>query len=202
MATKKTPAKTASAKKTVANKKGKTVKAKSVAKPKVAAKAPAKKKKAVAKKAVAKKTPVKKTAAKKTPAKTPAPSVPKAAPLGNHIDNVTYALLKTIVDAIQEKKGENLLCLDLRDIENRVCDFFIICEGNSSTQIDAIAASVEFKVKKELGEYAYRSEGWDNALWILIDYVNVIVHVFDRETRAFYNLESLWADADEIKFKS
>jgi ribosome-associated protein len=116
------------------------------------------------------------------------------------VDHAAYELAKTIVDGILEKKGENLVCLDLRNIENRVCDYFIICEGNSTTQIDAIAGSVEFTVKKVLGERPYRSEGWDNALWILIDYVNVIVHVFDRETRAFYNLESLWADADEVKF--
>lgn len=125
---------------------------------------------------------------------TPAPKNTKP------VDHAAYQLAKTIVEGILEKKGENLVCLDLRNIENRVCDYFIICEGNSTTQIDAIASSVEFTVKKVLGERPYRSEGWDNALWILIDYVNVIVHVFDRETRAFYNLESLWADADEVKF--
>jgi ribosome-associated protein len=128
---------------------------------------------------------------------TPNPTQPKNT---KPVDHAAYELAKTIVDGILEKKGENLVCLDLRNIENRVCDYFIICEGNSTTQIDAIANSVEFTVKKVLGERPYRSEGWDNALWILIDYVNVIVHVFDRETRYFYNLESLWADAETVKF--
>ncbi|MDQ3110728.1 MAG: ribosome silencing factor [Bacteroidota bacterium] len=109
-------------------------------------------------------------------------------------------MAKSIVNAIEEKKGDNIICLDLRDIENRVCDYFIICDGNSTTQVEAIAGSVEFMVKKELGERPYRSEGYENATWILIDYVNVIVHVFDKETRHFYNLESLWADGERIEF--
>ncbi|MEO5642221.1 MAG: ribosome silencing factor [Bacteroidia bacterium] len=116
------------------------------------------------------------------------------------VDHEAFKLAKAIVNAIEEKKGENVVCLDLRDIENRVCDYFIICEGNSTTQIEAIAGSVEYLVKKELGERPYRSEGYENATWILIDYVNVIVHVFDKETRHFYNLESLWADGERITF--
>jgi ribosome-associated protein len=116
------------------------------------------------------------------------------------VDHAAFKLAKSIVNAIEEKKGDNIVCLDLRDIENRVCDYFIICDGNSSTQIEAIAGSVEFMVKKELGERPYRSEGYENATWILIDYVNVIVHVFDKETRHFYNLESLWADGERITF--
>jgi ribosome-associated protein len=116
------------------------------------------------------------------------------------VDHAAFKLAKTIVNAIEEKKGDNIVCLDLRDIENRVCDYFIICDGNSTTQIEAIAGSVEFLVKKELGERPYRSEGYENATWILIDYVNVIVHVFDKETRHFYNLESLWADGERITF--
>ncbi|MCX6312403.1 MAG: ribosome silencing factor [Bacteroidetes bacterium] len=105
-----------------------------------------------------------------------------------------------MVKAIEEKKGDNIVCIDLRNIENRVCDYFIICDGNSTTQVDAIGGSVEFLVKKELGERPYRSEGYENKTWILIDYVNVIVHVFDKETRHFYNLESLWADGERITF--
>jgi ribosome-associated protein len=116
------------------------------------------------------------------------------------VDHAAFKLAKAIVNAIEEKKGDNIVCLDLRDIENRVCDYFIICDGNSSTQIEAIAGSVEFLVKKQLGERPYRSEGYENATWILIDYVNVIVHVFDKETRHFYNLESLWADGERITF--
>lgn len=117
------------------------------------------------------------------------------------VDPITFKLAKSIVNAIEEKKGDNIVCIDLRTIENRVCDYFIICDGTSSTQIDAIGGSVEFLVKKELGERPYRSEGYENKTWILIDYVNVIVHVFDKETRHFYNLESLWADGERIIFK-
>lgn len=109
-------------------------------------------------------------------------------------------LADAVVNGILEKKGEHVVCLDLRSIENAVCSFFIICEGNSDTQVEAIADSVEMLVKKQTGQRPYRSEGWENALWILIDYIDVVVHVFERETRTFYNLEKLWADAEEIKY--
>lgn len=110
-------------------------------------------------------------------------------------------LAESAVHGILEKKGQNVRWLDLRNIENAVCDYFIICEGNSRTQVEAIADSVEMIVKKETGQRPYRSEGWENALWILIDYINVVVHVFEPDTRHFYNLESLWADAEEIPVK-
>jgi ribosome-associated protein len=128
---------------------------------------------------------------------TPNPKTPK-----NNLpaDPKALNLCKAIVNAIEEKKGDNIIALDLRNIENRVCDYFIICDGNSSTQIEAIAGSVEFLIKRDLGERPYRSEGYENKTWILIDYVNVIVHIFDKETRYFYNLESLWADGDTITF--
>ncbi|HLG02674.1 MAG TPA: ribosome silencing factor [Bacteroidia bacterium] len=111
-----------------------------------------------------------------------------------------YELALAVASGILEKKGENIVCLDLRNIENAVCDYFIICEGNSSIQVEAIADSVEETVKKRMHQRPYRSEGWQNALWILIDFVNVVVHVFQKDTRQFYNLESLWADAEEVKF--
>ncbi len=126
------------------------------------------------------------------------PSLPKKE--NGPVDVAALKLAKEIVNAIEEKKGENVICLDLRGIENRVCDYFIICDGKSNTQVDAIAQSVEFLVKKNTGERPYRSEGYENATWILIDYVNVIVHVFDKETRYFYNLEALWADGEQIMF--
>lgn len=110
-------------------------------------------------------------------------------------------LAESVVNGILEKKGHNVRWLDLRNIENSVCDYFIICEGNSNTQVEAIADSVEETVKKETAQRPYRSEGWENALWILIDYVNVVVHIFERDTRQFYNLEALWADAEEIAVK-
>jgi ribosome-associated protein len=158
------------------------------------------------KKAAAKSKPVSKAKGTKKavskPAKKSSVSV-KVAPKkkqGKQPDEAGFKLAKSIVNAIEEKKGDNIVCLDLRAIENRVCDYFIICEGNSTTQIEAIAGSVEELVKKDLGERPYRSEGYENATWILIDYINVIVHVFDRETRYFYNLESLWADGEKIQF--
>ena len=199
----KAPAKKKSAAKKSAPAKSKAPKGKSVKK--ASPKAPAAKKtakKAVAKKTVAKKTKAapKKAAGTKTVKKPVAKPVAEKASKVKPVDEAAFRLAKSIVNAIEEKKGDNIVCLDLRGIENRVCDYFIICEGNSTTQIEAIAGSVEYLVKKELGERPYRSEGYENATWILIDYVNVIVHVFDRETRYFYNLESLWADGEKIRF--
>lgn len=104
------------------------------------------------------------------------------------------------IKGILEKKGKNITSLDLRNIPNSVCDYFIICEGDSTTQVDAIAKSVEEEVKKETGENPYHSEGFENAEWILIDYVTVVVHIFQKQIREFYNLESLWADAEIEEF--
>jgi ribosome-associated protein len=130
---------------------------------------------------------------------TPAKPAPK--PVISKAKDEGWILAESVVNGILEKKGQNVRWLDLRNIENAVCDYFIICEGNSNTQVEAIAGSVEDVVKKETSQRPYRSEGWENALWILIDYINVVVHVFEHETRHFYNLESLWADAEEIKVK-
>lgn len=147
--------------------------------------------------------PVKKAAAK--PAKKvvaiakPVPA--KSKPAASKVKSEGELLAESIVRGILEKKGQNVQWLDLRGIENAVCDHFIICEGGSNTQVEAIADSVEDTVKAEMSQRPFRSEGWENALWILIDYVDVVVHVFERETRHFYNLESLWADAEEIKVK-
>lgn len=109
---------------------------------------------------------------------------------------------ETIADAavkgIQEKKGKNIVCLDLREIESAVADFFIICEGDSNVQIEAITKSVEEIIFKKTGEKPWHSEGREVAEWILIDYFNVVVHVFQKDIRDFYKLEDLWADA-EIK---
>lgn len=135
-----------------------------------------------------------KTVKAKAPAKTGAKARKKSA------SDDGFNLAKSVVNGILEKKGENIVCLDLRGIENAVCDYFIICEGNSNIQVEAIADSVIETVKKEVQQRPYRSEGWENALWVLIDYINVVVHVFQRETRQFYNLESLWADAETVDF--
>ncbi len=105
-------------------------------------------------------------------------------------------LFAYIIKAIQEKKGKNIINLNLKKIENSVCDNFIICHGTSKTHVEAIADSVEEFVKKNTGVIPWHKEGYENAEWILIDYFDIVVHIFSEDTRKFYNLESLWADAD------
>ena len=104
-------------------------------------------------------------------------------------------LITAILSGIEDVKGKEITILDLRDIENTVCDYFIICEGTSNTQVNAIVNSVQKKVSKELRDNPWHVEGSDNAEWVLIDYVNVVVHVFQKHTRQFYDIESLWGDA-------
>ncbi len=101
-----------------------------------------------------------------------------------------------IIKGIQEKKGENIVVLDLQTVDGAVTDFFVICEGNSNTQVDAIKDSIEEEVRKALGEKPWHIEGTSNLEWVLLDYVNVVAHVFQKDKRAHYNLEGLWADAD------
>jgi ribosome-associated protein len=105
-------------------------------------------------------------------------------------------IFKAIIQAIQEKKGENIVSLDLRKIPEAVADFFIICEAGTNTQIKAIADFVEVHVKDVLQEAPYRHEGHQGMHWVLIDYVNIVVHVMQPETRKFYKLEEMWSDAD------
>ncbi|HCC70288.1 MAG TPA: ribosome silencing factor [Bacteroidales bacterium] len=110
-------------------------------------------------------------------------------------------LIDNIVKGIFEKKGERILKLDFRSLENSVCDYFIICHGNSVTQVDSITESVELQVKKNTGENPNHREGTKNNIWVLLDYGNVVVHIFQDKFRDFYNLEALWADAviEELK---
>ena len=108
----------------------------------------------------------------------------------------TEVLLKSVVKGIFEKKGHNVLKIDLRKLENRIADYFVICHGSSITQVDAICDSVEDTVRKEAGEKPLHVEGLENCYWVLVDYSNVVVHIFLEEHRNFYSLESLWADAD------
>lgn len=110
-------------------------------------------------------------------------------------------IFKTIIHAIQEKKGEEIVSLDLRKIPEAVADFFIICEATNNTQLKAIADSVEFEVKKNCGELPYKHEGRQGEQWILIDYVNVVVHVMLEEPRKFYGLEEMWSDAPSMEHK-
>lgn len=104
-------------------------------------------------------------------------------------------LISVIISGIEDVKGNGIRILDLRDIDNTVCDYFIICEGTSNTQVNAIVNSVQKKVSKELKDNPWHTEGADNAEWVLIDYVNVVVHVFQKHIRAYYDIESLWGDA-------
>ncbi len=104
-------------------------------------------------------------------------------------------LIENIKKGIFEKKGERVLILDFRSFENSVCDYFIICHGNSVTQVDSITESVELQVKKNTGEHPHHREGLENCMWVLLDYGDVVVHIFQEQYRDFYNLESLWADA-------
>ena len=106
----------------------------------------------------------------------------------------TDHLVSEIIKGIEDVKGNNITILDLREIENTVCDYFILCDGNSNTQVSAIAASVQKHVSKTLKEKPWHIEGESNAEWILMDYVNVAVHVFQKHIRDFYKLEELWGD--------
>lgn len=104
-------------------------------------------------------------------------------------------IIKAIIAAVKNKKGDNIISLDLRKIQEAVADFFIICEASSTIQVKAIADHVEDEVKKKTGENPYRHEGYQAAQWVLIDYVNVVVHVMLPDTRKFYKLEEMWSDA-------
>ena len=104
-------------------------------------------------------------------------------------------IIKTIINAIHEKKGQNVISLDLRKIPEAVADFFIICEANNPSLLKAIADEIEHEVKERCNESAYKHEGRQAQQWILIDYVNVVVHIMLPEPRKFYQLEEMWSDA-------
>ena len=106
-------------------------------------------------------------------------------------------IFKTIVHAIQGKKGENIVSIDLRKIPEAVADFFIICEGGSTNQVKAIADSLTVEVESSCGELPYKHEGEQALQWVIIDYVNVVVHVMLPESRRFYKLEDMWSDAPQ-----
>jgi ribosome-associated protein len=104
-------------------------------------------------------------------------------------------LLTNIIRGIEEVKGNDIEILDLREIDNTVCDYFVICNGNSNTQVNAIVNSVQKTVSKELKDKPWHVEGNDNGEWVLMDYVDIVVHVFQKQIREFYNIEGLWGDA-------
>jgi ribosome-associated protein len=156
---------------------------------KISTKAPASKKSKV-------KVPVKSKSAPKAPASSAAIKAVKL----EVAKSPGRILADAAIHGILEKKGKNVICMDLKNVPNAVCDYFIICEAESTRQVSAIADSVDYEVKKATGENPFHTEGWENSLWILLDYVNVVVHVFESETRHFYRLESLWADAETKEY--
>jgi ribosome-associated protein len=104
-------------------------------------------------------------------------------------------LCDAIVEGMQENKAKDIVVLDLREISNSVCDYFVICSGESSTQVDGISSSVTRFTRKELKEKPWHIEGKTTSEWVLLDYVNVVAHIFYKDARPFYDLEDLWADA-------
>ncbi|MEZ4778374.1 MAG: ribosome silencing factor [Flavobacteriaceae bacterium] len=111
-------------------------------------------------------------------------------------------LVTEIIRGIEEVKGQDIQILDLREIENTVCDYFIICNGTSNTQVNAIVNSVQKLVSKALKEKPWHVEGSENAEWVLMDYVHVVVHVFQKHIREFYDIEGLWGDAKTVLIKT
>ena len=110
----------------------------------------------------------------------------------NSADN----LIAQIILGVDEVKGQEVKLLDLRNIENTVCDYFIVCTGTSNTHVSAISGSIQKIVSKAIHEKPFHTEGQDNAEWVLMDYIDVVVHVFQREVRKHYNIEELWGDAE------
>ncbi len=107
----------------------------------------------------------------------------------------TAGLIREIVLAIEDKKGKDIVSLDLSGFDGAICSHFVVCHADSTTQVAGIAAGVEERVLEKLGEKPWRIEGAQNALWIAMDYTDVMVHIFQRDLRSFYKLEELWADA-------
>ena len=112
------------------------------------------------------------------------------------------SLISNIVDGIENVKGLDVSILDIRDIENTVCRYFVVCTGSSNTHVSAIVSAIKKTVSKELKEKPFQTEGNENAEWVLIDYINVVVHVFQKQIREYYNIEELWGDAKTTKVAS
>ncbi len=114
----------------------------------------------------------------------------------------TDELIALIIQGIEEVKGQHTSLLDLRAIENTVCDYFIICNGTSNTHVNAIVGSIQKTVSKTIKDKPWHVEGQDNAEWVLMDYVNVVVHVFQKHIREYYDIEGLWGDAKVTEVES
>ena len=111
-------------------------------------------------------------------------------------------LISNIIKSIEEVKGKEVILIDMKKIDNSPCDYFIICDGSSNTKVNAIVSKIKKNVSKLLSEKPLNIEGLENCKWVLIDYINIVVHVFQKEIRNYYNIESLWGDAKHTKFVS
>ena len=109
------------------------------------------------------------------------------------------ALIQEIVAAIQDLKGEDIQILDMTGIENAVADYFVICSGNSNTQVNALGGKIEKEVRNNLQDRPFHTEGYSNSEWVLLDYINVVVHIFQKNIREYYDIEGLWGDAKVTK---
>lgn len=109
--------------------------------------------------------------------------------------NLSKLITESAIKGIQNVKGQDIAVMDLLEVGNSVCDYFVICHGSSNTNVEAIANSVEDKVREALSEKPLHREGLNNAEWVLLDYFSVVIHIFQKEKRDFYNIEELWADA-------
>ena len=114
----------------------------------------------------------------------------------------TDTLLAHIIEGIEEVKGEDINVLDLREIENNVCQYFVVCSGNSNTQVRAISVAVQKLVSKAIHEKPWHVEGLETSEWILMDFVDIVVHIFQKQTRSHYDIESLWGDAKQTLIES
>lgn len=112
----------------------------------------------------------------------------------------TFELLGVVVDAMQEKKAQNIVSLNLSKLQNSICKYFVICNANSHTQVAAISDNIEDKTLEKLNEKVWRRNGIENAFWIILDYGDVVIHIFQTEQRNFYKLEDLWADAELTEY--
>ncbi|MFI3317696.1 MAG: ribosome silencing factor [Rikenellaceae bacterium] len=110
-------------------------------------------------------------------------------------------VIKTVVEAIQDKKGKNIVSLDLTGFDGAICSHFIVCNADSTTQVEAISRGIEEQMELKLGEKLWRVEGRQLGLWVAMDYVDVVVHIFQTELRDYYKLEELWADAPATKYE-
>ena len=111
-------------------------------------------------------------------------------------------LITNIIKSIEEVKGEEVILIDMKKIDNSPCDYFIVCDGSSNTQVNAIVSKIKKNVSKLFSEKPLNIEGLENSKWVLIDYIDIVVHVFQKEIRQYYNIENLWGDAKHTKFVS